>query len=165
MAAHPIPPAETLPPLRPQDDPALSLQAVSGFPLSSAESLYALAHHLYRQGRYVQALSPFACLVTLNPYDVRFHQGLGACKQMLRRHEEALRHYGVASMLDLTDPAPLLHAAECLLALGRRADARQRLELALGQLKAYPRHAACAPRVRGLLALLAANHAASASSH
>ena len=128
--------------------------ALCGLPPDSAEALYALAHQLYQQAQYAEAARLFAFLVMLNACDLRFHMGLGASKQMLRRHQEALRHYAVASLLDTTDPTPLLRSAECFLSLGKRAEARERLRLALGQAEDAPRHAHAAPRVRALIELL-----------
>lgn len=129
-------------------------RALSGLPRDSAEALYALAHQLYRQARYVEASRLFAFLVTLNAFDRRFHMGLGASKQMQRHHREALHHYAVASLLDTADPMPLLHSAECFLSIGQRTEARERLRLALGQAEDGSRHAHAAPRVRALIELL-----------
>ncbi len=52
----------------------------------------------------------------------------GACLQMLGRHDDALRAYLLAHVLDVSEPTVALHIAECLIALHRKDDARTALE-------------------------------------
>jgi type III secretion system low calcium response chaperone LcrH/SycD len=140
------------------DDCLDQARRISGWPVSSIEPLYTVAHHLFGQARYDDALRLFAILVTLNACDARFQNGMGACKQMQHRLDEAMQHYAVATLLDMTDPQPLLHWAECLLSLGQRGEALEKLHFALGHVEAFPRHASLGPRVRGLIALLDEAH-------
>ena len=94
----------------------------------------------------------FGFLVTHNHLDRRFHKAFGACLQNLVR-ADALKYYGVASLLDLTDPDPVVHTAECLLALSRDQEAARALRFALGQIKGEAKHAALGERVKALLEL------------
>lgn len=119
------------------------------------EALYAVGHTLYTQGKYADAAPVFGFLVTHSHLDRRFHKAFGACLQKLGRHADALKYYGVASLLDLTDPDPVVHTAECLLALSRDEEAARALRFALGQIKGEEKHAALGERVKALLELSA----------
>ncbi|NKI94068.1 hypothetical protein [Rhizobacter sp. SG703] len=138
------------------DDYLAAAQRLSGWSVAAIEPMYSVAHHLYGQARHDDALRLFAILVTLDPYDPRFQKGMGACKQMQQQPGAAMQHYALATMLDMTDPQPLLHWAECLLSLGQRDDALEKLGFALGHVESFPRHAHFGPRVRGLIGLLQA---------
>lgn len=127
---------------------------LSGRSIESVEAMYYLAHTFYGQGKYAEALKIFGILVIENHVDRRFHGGLAACMQMLRRHEEALKYYGISSMLDLTDPDPVIHMAECYLALGERAKARESLDYALLQARGHSRHHAHVGRIEAMLSFL-----------
>lgn len=102
------------------------------------EGLYLLAHRHYGVGDYPEAHKLFALLAMAAPADPRGHMGLAACLQMQQEHERAVRHYFLASVLDLTDPVPVVHSAECLMALGRTADAAKALNCAQQQLANRP---------------------------
>jgi type III secretion system low calcium response chaperone LcrH/SycD len=120
----------------------------------SLEAVYRVAYDLYRQAKYREAMRFFAYLLTLNHVDRRFHTGFGACLQMQGQHEEALKFYSVASLLKLTDPAPVMHAAECHLALGRRDEALQAIRFALCQARAKKEHQGLVGRLEAMLAFL-----------
>jgi len=134
------------------------LADMKGVSEATLEALYARAHALYTQGKYADAGQLFAQLVMHSHLDRRFHKGVGACLQMQGRHEEALKYYGVASMLALTDPHPVVHIAECLFALSRTEEANRALRFALGQIKGEAQYAALGERVQALLELSARAH-------
>ncbi|MEJ0035228.1 MAG: SycD/LcrH family type III secretion system chaperone [Gammaproteobacteria bacterium] len=92
------------------------------------EAVYALGYNLYNQSRWAEALRVFSFLAMQNHVERRFHVGRGACLLMLKRHEEALRAFGLAHLLDVSDPAVALQFAECLIALRRKDDARVALQ-------------------------------------
>lgn len=115
------------------------------------EALYTLAFRLYGQARYADAARLFAYLLMNNHLDARYYNGFGACMQMQERPTEALRYYGMASLLDLTDPAPVMHCAECHLALGARDKALEALNYALAQARHHERHRRHVPRLEALL--------------
>lgn len=95
------------------------------------EAAYAVGHRFYRQARYEDALRIFALLVMRNNLERRFICALAACLQMLGRHESAIQHYLNAAMMDPDDPVVLLQTCECLIAIGRVAQAREGLILVL----------------------------------
>jgi type III secretion system low calcium response chaperone LcrH/SycD len=146
----------------PANIPALVQHMLSGHTLGpdlgyspqSQEAMYALAHMLYSQRKFDEAMRLFGMLVMCDHLDRRYHMGLGACLQLQGNHAKAIRSYGAASVLDLTDPIPFLHAAECHLALGRRKPARVALDYALVQARAHERHARHVARLEAMVALL-----------
>ncbi|HLA74003.1 MAG TPA: SycD/LcrH family type III secretion system chaperone [Steroidobacteraceae bacterium] len=92
------------------------------------EPMYALGFSLYNQARWSEALRVFSHLTFHSHLEQRFHVGRAACLQMLKQHEDALRAFGLAYLLDAEDPSVSLHIAECLIALGKKEDARGVLE-------------------------------------
>ena len=131
-----------------------TLGTALGITRESQEQLYLLAHRLYGQAKYSEAAHIFSLLTTANHLDRRFPLGGGACAHMQRRHNEAVAYYGVAFMLDMTDPVAPIYMAENLLAQGEREKARQMLDYGLLQAQHHERHRAHVPRLKALLALL-----------
>ncbi len=142
----------------------IRLADMKGVSEATLEALYARAHALYTQGKYADAGQLFAQLVMHSHLDRRFHKGMGACLQMQGKHDDALKYYGVASMLALTDPHPVVHIAECLFALSRGEEAERALRFALGQIKGEAQYAALGERVQALLELSERAHGQQASA-
>lgn len=126
-----------------------------GLSVASQEELYSLAYHAFAQARYAEAMKAFAVLMTADHTDRRYFSGYGACLRLQKQPAEALKYYGVASMLDLTDPEPVLRMAECHLAVGDRAEARTALDYGLAQARAHPAHRKFVPRYEAMLSFLA----------
>ena len=59
----------------------------------------------------------------------------------------------MASVMDMKDPVPTFHTAECLAALGRLPEARDALQIVIDQ-STDSAHAALRQRASGLLELL-----------
>ncbi len=91
------------------------------------EAIYSAGYAQYNAGRYEQAEKVFQFLTINNPYDRRFPMALGSVKQVKGDYREAIGYYGMASVLDMMDPIPLFHSAECLAALGQVNDAIEAL--------------------------------------
>ncbi len=117
------------------------------------EAVYSVGHQFYRQARYEDALRVFAWLVMRNNLERRFIYALAACLQMLGRHESAIQHYLNASLLNPDDPLAVFHACECLIALGRVAQAREGLVLVL-ELSRTPEHESIRKKGEGLIELI-----------
>ena len=117
------------------------------------ESIYAVAHHLYVRARYEEALPMLGFLVSRHPMERRFVFALAGCLQMLGRHALAIQHYLVATTLDPRDPVALLHSCECLIALGRVAEAREGLAMVPERCLAV-RHDSVFQKSQGLMALI-----------
>jgi type III secretion system low calcium response chaperone LcrH/SycD len=127
---------------------------IHGIGPDELEALYAFAHSLYNQARWPEALSAFNFLSIQDHLDRRHHMGRGACLQMLRRHEEALRAYSLAFLLEMTDPVVSFHIGECLIALGRREDAQVALDAAADAAADAPACTDVGERALALLTLL-----------
>lgn len=111
----------------------VTLGDVFQFSENDYEAVYALAHSLYTQGKFEDAMRLFSLLMASNPYEKRFANALASSMQMLGMYKPALEYYSVASVMDLGDPMPTFHSAECLIAMSLYAEARQALELVVCQ--------------------------------
>lgn len=136
-----------------------TLGPLLGHTAQAQETMYALAHRMYGQAKYDDAARIFSHLVTCNHMDARFFVGFGACMQMKGRHPQALKFYGVASVLDLADPTPVMHMAECHLALGDHAQARTAIARGLDLASGNDRHRATRARLEAMRAFLQAARA------
>jgi type III secretion system low calcium response chaperone LcrH/SycD len=117
------------------------------------EAVYALGHSFYAQARYLDALKAFAFLVMNNPYEKRFVNAYASSLQMLERYDDAIGFYSLASVMDIADPKPTFHTAECLLAKGRIEEATDALNIVIKQCK-DPALDALKARAEALLGLL-----------
>jgi type III secretion system low calcium response chaperone LcrH/SycD len=131
-----------------------TLGPVMGCSLEVQEALYHRGHTLYNQAKYDEAMRVFAYLMMANHVDRRYYNGFAACLQMQRRYSDAIKYYGVASVLMLTDPQPAMHMAECHLALGDHAQARTSIDYALTQARAHQAHHGLVPRLEAMQAFL-----------
>lgn len=129
---------------------------VIGLTSRECEAMYAHGHSLYAQGRYEDAFKVFAQLVAYNHMEARYQMALGSAMQMTGRHEEALTQYVVAAVMMVDDPAPIFHSAECLLKLGRPAEAADSLELVIELCEQEGGHDATKVRAQAMLAALRA---------
>lgn len=118
------------------------------------EKVHQLAHTYYTQAKYETAMRLYAYLMTTNHLDRRYFSGFASCLRKLGRNEEALKYYGFASMLDLTDPEPVMRSAQCYIALRNIPKARMSLDYALMQAETHEAHKKFIPRLEGLLALI-----------
>jgi type III secretion system low calcium response chaperone LcrH/SycD len=121
-----------------------------GMPAGSRETLYAMAHDTYARGNYERARQLFAQLALYDHGDPRYMKGLAATTQMLGNYEQALRMYAVVAAMDATDPGPVMHAGDCLKAMGRRAEAAESFDVALSMC-CRPAHEAIKRRCERLL--------------
>ena len=129
-----------------------SLGAVKGFGLDEIEAAYSVAYSFYQQGKYQEARKLFQYFSIHEHTDRRFWMGLAACLQKLSEYNKAILAYGAAAMLDVTDPAPPFHAAECHIAIQDWENARTALEAALNVAEGETEHASYSQRANALLA-------------
>jgi type III secretion system low calcium response chaperone LcrH/SycD len=127
-----------------------TLGEVRGLTPQHYEAMYFIGHNLYGQSKFKEAATVFAFLAMNNPYDRRFAQALGSCKQMLGEFEQAITWYSAASVFDMTDPLPTFHTAECLAALGQLGDARDALDIVIKHCRT-DRHDAVKTRATAML--------------
>ena len=77
---------------------------------------------------YDEAYKLFQFLVLFDHLNAKYWMGLGAVQQVLKDYQSAVVSYGYCSFLNLENPKPQLHAAECFLALGDKVNAASSLE-------------------------------------
>ena len=100
------------------------------------EALYSLGYGMYEEGRYTDALKVLSYLVTLNHTEHRYLMALGATAQALGKHEDALKQYMAATLLDPLEPAPVYQSAHCLMEMGQYGAAVESCDLAIGMCQA-----------------------------
>ena len=109
-------------------DEGAALADVRGYTADEMDAVYLLAHNAYQQRKYDDARRLFYFLAENDHTECRHWMGLAACLQLTGEHPEAIAAYGMAAMLDATNPVPPLHACECYLALHDLAAARKALD-------------------------------------
>ena len=117
------------------------------------EAVYALGHGFYAQARYFDALKAFGFLVMNNPLERRYVNAYASCQQMRKQYDDALAFYALATVMDIADPRPVFHSAECLIALGRIDEALDALGIVIAQSEA-PQQQALKSRAQALHDLL-----------
>lgn len=131
-----------------------SLGTIFGYTDDEYEALYALGHNHYGQQRYLDAAKCFGFLVANRAVEPRYMAAFASCMQMLGQYQEAIQYYSLASVLDLEDPLPTFHTAECFIALEMPEQAREALALVVAQCL-QPSLQELGQRARALLELLA----------
>lgn len=127
---------------------------IMGYGDTEYEAMYALGHNHYSQERYLDAAKCFGFLVAHNTLEPRYLSAYACTLQMLRQYREAIQYHTVASVMNLEDPLPTFHTAECFMALEMHEDARQALKLVLAQCD-QPQWRVLRQRCETLLSLLA----------
>lgn len=93
----------------------------------TTETTYALAYDLYQNGHYEKANKLFTLLTLANPKEKKFWMGTAASLQSLGQYDIAITNYAMAASIDMNDPWPHHHAAECYIALNKTAEAKNAL--------------------------------------
>ena len=109
-------------------DKGSTLKQLKGVSNSELEAVYSLAFGYYRTGKYDEASKLFQFLVLFDHLNAKFWFGIGAVQQAMKDYQGAVASYGYCSFLNLENPKPQLHAAECFLALGDKRNAASSLE-------------------------------------
>ncbi|MBE6382631.1 MAG: CesD/SycD/LcrH family type III secretion system chaperone [Lentisphaerae bacterium] len=104
-------------------DKGSTLKQLRGVTNAELEAVYSLAFGYYQTGKYEEALKLFQFLVLFDHLNKKYWMGLGAVQQVLKDFQNAVVSYGYCSFLDLKNPKPQLHAAECFLAMGDKRSA------------------------------------------
>jgi type III secretion system low calcium response chaperone LcrH/SycD len=118
------------------------------------EDVLYIAYTLFTQAKYETAMRMFGYLLSMSPLDRRYYSGFADCMRKLHRYAEALKYYGFSSALDLTDPQPVMHSAECFMAMGDTAKAQAAIGYGLEQAQTHERHRRYVERLEALQALI-----------
>jgi secretion system chaperone SscA len=122
----------------------------------SMEVIYMVAFNQYNGGRYDEAEKVFRLLSMLNHFESKYWMGLGACREMQKKYDEALKAYSYLSILDMRDPVPPFHGGKCFLAMGKTEEAVAGFQAAAFNAKGKPEHAALLQQAEGMLEVLQA---------
>jgi len=109
-----------------------TMKEVRGITNDELEAVYSLGFGYYNTGKFGEAQKLFEFLVLFDHLSSKYWFALGAVQQAQKDYQKAIASYGYSSFLDLENPKPQLHAAECYLALGDRERAASAI-LALEQ--------------------------------
>ena len=132
------------------------MRAELGLEQNDLEAIYAVTYNVYTSGKYAEAMKLFGVLSLLDPTDYRFVFGGASCLQMMGEYLTASIYFQLAGGLDTTSPAPMLHTAECLLALKDKDGARAALEHALERAGDKAEHKAMKQKAEVMLENLSA---------
>ena len=105
-----------------------TIKELKGISNNELEAVYSLAFNYYRSGKFDEAEKLFNFLALFDHLNPKFWMGVGAVRQVKKDFSGAVQAYGYASFLDLSNPRPQLHAAECFLAMGDKRNAASSLE-------------------------------------
>ena len=105
-----------------------TIKELKGITNDEMEAVYSLAFNYYRTGKFDDAEKLFNFLALFDHLNQKFWMGVGAVRQVKKDFPGAVQAYGYASFLDLANPKPQLHAAECFLAMGDKRNAASSLE-------------------------------------
>ncbi|EIV8642934.1 SycD/LcrH family type III secretion system chaperone VcrH [Vibrio parahaemolyticus] len=87
------------------------------------EHIYAVGYNFFQSEKIEQAAKVFQLLSMLDHYQPRFFIGLGAARQELGEYLQAIDAYSYAALVDINDPRPPFHSAECHLKLEQLTEA------------------------------------------
>ena len=105
-----------------------TIKELRGISNNELEAVYSLAFNYYRTGKFDEAEKLFNFLAFFDHLNPKFWMGVGAVRQVRKDFSGAVQAYGYASFLDISNPKPQLHAAECFLAMGDKRNAASSLE-------------------------------------
>ena len=105
-----------------------TIKELKGITNNEMEAVYSLAFSYYRTGKFDEAEKLFNFLALFDHLNPKFWMGVGAVRQVKKDFSGAVQAYGYASFLDISNPKPQLHAAECFLAMGDKRNAASSLE-------------------------------------
>lgn len=112
------------------DTGRMPLEAM-GFNNEKLDIVYGQAYRLYNSGNYNEAANLFRLLMVLDPTEVKYGLGLGACFHMLKEYENAVKTYVTVGIMDSTSPLPYFHASDCYIQMRDKASAILCLDMAV----------------------------------
>ena len=104
-----------------------TVRELKGITDAEMEAVYSLGFNFYQTGNMENAEKDFKFLVLFDHFEPKYWIGLGAVLQVKKAFDGAITAYAYASFLDIHNPKPQYHAAECYLAKGDRANAASAL--------------------------------------
>lgn len=105
-----------------------TLKELKGISNAEMEAVYSLAFNYYRTGKFDDAAKLFNFLAFFDHLNAKYWFGVGAVRQATKNFAQAVQAYAYSSFLDISNPKPQYHAAECFLAMGDKKNAASSLE-------------------------------------
>ena len=131
-----------------------TLGAIRGIGEEELEAVYLMAYNFYTNGKFKDAEKAFKFLCFYDHMEKKYFIGLAATRQMMKLYPGAVQAYAYASLLDVGDPMPSLHAADCFLAEGKYAEAQSALSATVHWAGEKEEYKPVKERAETLLALL-----------
>lgn len=104
------------------------LKELKGITNDELEAVYSVGFNFYRTGRFDDADKIFRFLVMFDHLNAKFWFAMGAVQQAKKDFAHAVSSYAYCSFLDLSNPKPQYHAAECFMSMGDAKNALSSLE-------------------------------------
>ena len=93
------------------------------------EAIYSMGYTYYQVGKFDEAEKVFRFVCLLDHLDSKYWLALGAVLQAKRQLAEAVKVYANILLTNMHEVRAYYRIAECKLALGDRAEAREALEM------------------------------------
>jgi type III secretion system low calcium response chaperone LcrH/SycD len=107
-----------------------TLQEIFGISDLVLFCFYKVGHALYAEKAYRDAAQVFFFLTILSPFVKDYWLALGMAEKLSDDYEQALYAFAMASLMNINDPEPHLHATECYILLKNVPLAVAELEMA-----------------------------------
>lgn len=120
---------EMLKQIRTMADEGLTVANTRGISREQLESVYAVGLNYYTTGRTDEAKKIFGFLVFFDHLNAKYWMGMGAVLQVEREFERATKCYSMSAFLDIRNPKPQYHAAECFLAMKDKVSAESAITM------------------------------------
>lgn len=105
------------------------------------EALYAKGYQEYVSKQFDKAFSSFSYLAYLKANEKRYLVALAATLHAMKKYEEAIKYYATAQHYDIDDPTITFHIVECFIALKRRVEALEALNILCDEIVNQPQWA------------------------
>lgn len=106
-------------------------QELLGFDSNTMAAHYQKAYELFQSADFKKAAAAFSYLTMINPYEYTYWIGLAVAKQSDRSFEEAIVAFHMAEAIDIKNPLPHLHLAQCYYAIQQKEKVTDHLKKAI----------------------------------
>ena len=100
-----------------------------GLSPDEVEAIYSLGYTYYQVGKLDEAEKVFRFVCFMDHLDSKYWLALGAVLQSKRQLDEAVKVYANILLMNMNESRAYYRIAECKLALGNRAEAKEALEM------------------------------------
>ncbi len=90
-----------------------TLSVARGFTDAEMENVYSIAYNFSQQEKFQEAKVLFRFLAFYGHMEPTYWMGLAVSQQALGEYEQAIKAYAMVYILELDNPVPLFHTAQC----------------------------------------------------